>query len=289
MRKKILLVEDEALIALNEAKMLAKQGYEVVTAYSGRKAIEATGSDSDISLILMDIDLGKGMDGTEAAAQILNKKDIPIVFLSSHTEPAVVEKTEKITSYGYVVKNSGPTVLDTSIKMAFKLYQAYQNYNTRNQELYALAQELEESNKELITKEEELRAREASLAESDNRFRSVLELVPDMISIHDPEMNILYSNWRGFAEIPERKRRIHTKCYQTYRSLDHICPDCIAKSVLETGEPLRKEAELPEGRWVDIRVIPVVDEHHNVTMFVEWVRDITEEKVNQKKLEESEE
>ena len=124
MPNKILLVEDEALIAMSEAKMLEKHGYEVVSVYNGEKAIEAIAADPAISLILMDIDLGKGMDGTEAAEEILKKKDIPVVFLSSHTEPEIVEKTEKITSYGYVVKNSGATVLGASIKMAFKLFHA---------------------------------------------------------------------------------------------------------------------------------------------------------------------
>lgn len=157
------------------------------------------------------------------------------------------------------MKNSGPTVLDASIKMALKFFEAYNRYNQRNRELYTLAAKLEESNEEMISTEEELRRREASLAESDNRFRSVLKLVPDMISIHDPDMNILYSNWRGFAEVPESKRRIHTKCYKTYRILDYICPDCLAKTVLKTGKPLRKETELPEGMWVDIRAIPVLD------------------------------
>ena len=72
----------------------------------------------------MDIDLGKGIDGTQAAETIQKDFDIPIVFLSSHMEPEIVEKTEKITSYGYVVKNSSITVLDASIKMAFKLFYA---------------------------------------------------------------------------------------------------------------------------------------------------------------------
>ena len=55
----------------------------------------------------MDIDLGRGMDGTEAAQAILEDHDIPIVFLSSHTEKDVVDKTEKITSYGYVDQGFG--------------------------------------------------------------------------------------------------------------------------------------------------------------------------------------
>lgn len=124
MSKKILLVEDEALIALSEARMLAKHGFEVSTVYSGEKSLEAVASDLDISLILMDIDLGKGMDGTEAAERILAQHDLPIVFLTSHTEPAVVQKTEGITSFGYIVKNSGETVLLASIRMAFRLWES---------------------------------------------------------------------------------------------------------------------------------------------------------------------
>lgn len=83
----------------------------------------------------MDINLGNGMDGTEAARRILDKKNIPIIFLSSHTESDVVEKTEKITSYGYVVKNSGITVLDASIKMAFKLFKANRHIENQRQHL----------------------------------------------------------------------------------------------------------------------------------------------------------
>jgi PAS domain S-box-containing protein len=123
-KKTILLVEDEALIAMAEAQVLRKHGYGVVIVHNGEKAVEAVDSNPEISLILMDIDLGKGIDGPQTAERILAAHDLPIVFLSSHTEPEVVEKTERIASYGYVVKNSGATVLDVSIKMAFKLFAA---------------------------------------------------------------------------------------------------------------------------------------------------------------------
>ncbi len=123
-KKTILLVEDEAVTSKLTSKTLMKFGYNVETVDTGEKAIETAISNKKINLILMDIDLGEGIDGTEAALIILSVRDIPVVFLSSHTEPEVVEKTEKITSYGYVVKNSSSTVLDASIKMAFKLFQA---------------------------------------------------------------------------------------------------------------------------------------------------------------------
>jgi PAS domain S-box-containing protein len=123
-QKMILLVEDEAITAMVEKTTLEKYGYRVQVAHSGEEAIAAVGAASGIDLILMDINLGAGIDGTEAAAIILEEHDLPVVFLSSHTEPEVVAKTERITSYGYVVKNSSMTVLDASIKMAFKLFEA---------------------------------------------------------------------------------------------------------------------------------------------------------------------
>jgi len=46
----------------------------------------------------MDIDLGPGWDGTETAERILAFRDPPVLFLFSHTDPGIVEKTERITS-----------------------------------------------------------------------------------------------------------------------------------------------------------------------------------------------
>jgi len=123
-QKTILVVEDEYILAMNEETGLMEYGYNVVIACSGEAAIQTVNTTPNIDLILMDINLGPGMDGTETAAVILQTKNIPIVFCSSHTEPEIVEKTEKITSYGYVVKSSSMTVLDASIKMAFKLFDA---------------------------------------------------------------------------------------------------------------------------------------------------------------------
>lgn len=121
----ILLVEDEAVTARREIKQLSSFSYEVVHVSSGEEAIDYIRNETGTAdLILMDIDLGSGIDGTEAAKEILTIKDIPVVFLSSHTETEIVQKTEKITSYGYVVKSSSMTVLDASIKMAFKLHDA---------------------------------------------------------------------------------------------------------------------------------------------------------------------
>lgn len=160
----ILLVEDDVLIALSEQQILGRYGYKVVIAHNGPKAIEVARNNS-FDLILMDIDLGFGkMDGTETARAILAEKDIPLVFLSSHTEPEVVEKTEGITSYGYIVKSSGETVLTASIKMAFRLCEARSNEQ----------------------------ARTAELLHSRDLMRYVIEHTRSAVAIHDRDLKYIY-------------------------------------------------------------------------------------------------
>ncbi|MBN2434627.1 MAG: PAS domain S-box protein [Spirochaetes bacterium] len=144
--KNILLVEDELVTATLEKSELEKYGYSVIHVADAIEAIKtALETDKHLDLILMDIDLGSGLDGTEAAEKIVKDKEIPIVFLSSHTEPSIVEKTEKITSYGYVVKNSGIVVLDASIKMAFKLFEAKCRLQVEIENHKRIEKELQES------------------------------------------------------------------------------------------------------------------------------------------------
>ncbi|HOT44626.1 MAG TPA: response regulator [Spirochaetota bacterium] len=167
--KTILLVDDEAIIAMAEARMLEKHGYDVITAYTGEQAINTASETPSLDLILMDIDLGSGMDGTQAADIILKNMDIPVLFLSSHTEPEMVDKTEKITSYGYVVKNSGETVLLASIRMAFKLHEAHR----------------------------ELKNREEALGKSENKLAIIFENTPNAITITEMETGTVVDANKG--------------------------------------------------------------------------------------------
>jgi CheY-like chemotaxis protein len=123
--KTVLLVDDEVIIALATAKSLESRGYGVVLAHTGEDAVREVAANGEIDLVLMDIDLGPGIDGTEAARRILAVRTLPIVFLSSHTEQSLVDKVRGITRYGYVVKNAGDFVLNASIEMAFELFEAH--------------------------------------------------------------------------------------------------------------------------------------------------------------------
>jgi CheY-like chemotaxis protein len=133
--KSILLVEDENIIALMEERKIRHFGYEVIVANSGEKAIELATKDQEIALVLMDINLGAGIDGTEAARRILGERNIPIVFLTSHSEKEYVDSAKKITPYGYVLKNSSDFVLQSSIDIAFELFEANENIRIEREKL----------------------------------------------------------------------------------------------------------------------------------------------------------
>lgn len=135
--KRILLVEDDAIISIAEEQMLVRAGYQVVTARDALSALQESEKFRP-DLILMDIDLGTGPSGTEAAAAILERETIPILFLSSHSEPEIVQSAERITSYGYVLKSSGETVILASIRMAFRLSRANESAATERDKFAAM-------------------------------------------------------------------------------------------------------------------------------------------------------
>ncbi|HPU90166.1 MAG TPA: PAS domain S-box protein [Spirochaetota bacterium] len=259
----ILLVEDEAILALAESDTLRRYGYAVVTAHSGAAAVSAA-KDPAVDLVLMDIDLGPGMDGTEAAARILRDRDIPIVFLSSHTEPAIVEKTETITSYGYVVKDSGDTVLDASIKMAYRLFAA----------------------------NSELKKKEALLKESEEKYRLLYEQAGLGIGYYTPEGVVISFNEQALANMGARSEDVVGK------SIHDLFPDAEAErymgrlmQALESDESAEYEdgVDLPAGSFCFSTVFRRIRDERGSVIGVQLIsKNVTERKRAEDALRESE-
>ncbi|MCL4442388.1 MAG: response regulator, partial [Firmicutes bacterium] len=106
------------------ANILNKYGYMTEIALTGEEAVEKVSGGRCPDLILMDIELGKGMDGVLAARTIQQFRDVPVVFLTAHTEKEIVEKIRTITELGYVLKGAGEHVLVSTVEMALQLYEA---------------------------------------------------------------------------------------------------------------------------------------------------------------------
>jgi two-component system, sensor histidine kinase PdtaS len=121
-KRRVLLVEDERIVALSEQRTLERYGYVVTTVHSGEDAVAAVRDDGAFDLVLMDIDLGPGIDGTEAATLMLEIRELPVVFLTGHAEREIVDRVKGITCYGYVLKASGEFVLIQAIEMASELF-----------------------------------------------------------------------------------------------------------------------------------------------------------------------
>jgi|GEM_PF-1177154 PAS domain S-box-containing protein len=122
--KNILLVEDEIAIAQNQKVLLGKYGFNVIVAKTEEEAVQAVEGTRKINLILMNVALSNGMDGILTAKTILEKFDIPLIFISARPDANILEKTERLTSYGYIDKNSGETALVAAIKMALRLFES---------------------------------------------------------------------------------------------------------------------------------------------------------------------
>jgi len=121
-KKKIVLVEDDNIIAFSQAKFLREKGFDVVTLSTGEECVEFASADSDIDLVLMDIDLGKGIDGISAAGKLTAVRDIPVVFLTAFSDEDTINRVNGAARYGYVVKSSGEPVILSAINMAFRLF-----------------------------------------------------------------------------------------------------------------------------------------------------------------------
>ncbi|HET7839000.1 MAG TPA: histidine kinase dimerization/phosphoacceptor domain -containing protein, partial [Rectinemataceae bacterium] len=133
--KTVLVVEDDAVSALVCADRLRSFGYRSLVAGTGQEAVELALGSGRVDLVLMDIELGEGMDGAEAARRILAARELPIVFHTAHAEQGYVDRVRQIARYGYVTKNSGDFVLRSSIEMAFELFESHASIAAKVAEL----------------------------------------------------------------------------------------------------------------------------------------------------------
>ncbi len=245
----ILIVDDEAIIALAEKRTLERYGYAVLTVPSGEAALEMLAVGSRIDLVLMDLNLGSGMDGTQAALEILEKHDLPLVFLSSHTEREVVERTEGITSYGYILKNSGETVLVAAIKMAFKLFE-----------------------------------KNSALRESERKYRHLIENSHDIIYIltRDGLFSFVSNAWTTLLGHPISE--VLGRSFQEFIHPDDL-PACLDwfKQLIGTGQVLKNieyRVRHYDGswRWHRTEGLPLTDPSGRVLGMEGIAADITERK-----------
>ena len=119
-KKRILIVEDEAIIAFNEKELLEKSGYEVIGIVdSAEEAIRVVDADCP-DLILMDITLKGEMDGIQAIWKILENHKIPIIIVTANGDKVAHDNALHGKLSHYIIKPYTDDGLRNTVDSALK-------------------------------------------------------------------------------------------------------------------------------------------------------------------------
>lgn len=134
---RLLVVEDEVLVARDIQARLQRMGYEVVgTVARGEDAVSTALAESP-DLILMDINLKGEMDGIEAATQINEVSSVPVIYCTAYSNDEVLERAKITSPFGYVLKPFDNRELEINIEIALFKHQVEQDLAKTKQNLDA--------------------------------------------------------------------------------------------------------------------------------------------------------
>jgi len=246
-KTRVMVVEDESVVAIDIGQRLETLGYTVTDIVSsGEKAIEKAGKDRP-DLILMDIVLKGKIDGIEAANQIYNKYDIPVVYLTAYSDEKTLERAKQTGPFGYIIKPFEDRELHSVIEVG----------------LYKHEMDLK-------------------LRESEARYKAIVNSMNDIIFTLDHEkkyVSISESKCEKYGFTEERYLgKIAEEIYG--EKLGDIHDNAFTKAL--KGEEIVYDwiSETPTGKWyLQTSLSPLKDSAGNIMGVLGVVRDITDLKL----------
>jgi signal transduction histidine kinase/AmiR/NasT family two-component response regulator len=141
---RILVVEDENIVALDIQERLSSLGYALAGCVrSGEQALELAAQQRP-SLVLMDIRLQGEMDGIAAAQEMRDRWQLPVVFLTAHSEDSTLDRAKRTEPFGYILKPFDDRELKSTIEMA--LYRHHSEVEIRRlNRLYAVLSQVNQA------------------------------------------------------------------------------------------------------------------------------------------------
>jgi PAS domain S-box-containing protein len=115
---RILVVEDEAIIAADLAETLGSLGYDVVATVDTAEDAIVMAADQAPDIVLMDVRLAGAIDGIQAAATIKQRADIPVIFLTAYSDDETLTRAIDIAPLAYLVKPFRASELRCAIELA---------------------------------------------------------------------------------------------------------------------------------------------------------------------------
>jgi PAS domain S-box-containing protein len=130
-KSRILVVEDESIVARNVQNKLTKLGYDVCSVTStGEDAIKLA-KELNPDLVLMDIVLRGGIDGIDAAKHIRSQFDIPIIYLTAHSDLGTIKRATYTEPFGYILKPFKIKEIQSAIEIALHKHKAESRIKSR--------------------------------------------------------------------------------------------------------------------------------------------------------------
>lgn len=151
---KVLVVEDETIVATELQDKLHSMGYEVpAVASSGEQAIDQTALFSP-DLLLIDIMLKGESDGIEIAEEIRRRFDVPVIYLTACTDEDTLQRAKITEPFGYIVKPFEERELHSTISMALHKHKMQKELEARIQYRLAIEEALAQASRLLVSQKE---------------------------------------------------------------------------------------------------------------------------------------
>ncbi len=121
-KTKILVVEDESIVARDIRNMLVGLGYDVTDVVPDAKSAVLKSKETHPDIVLMDVMLQGEITGVEAAEKIYTQFNIPVVYLTAYADSTTVQQAKKTEPFGYIIKPFEERELQTTIEIALYKY-----------------------------------------------------------------------------------------------------------------------------------------------------------------------
>jgi PAS domain S-box-containing protein len=262
-KNRILIVEDELIIARGIQKRLQSMGYDITDIVpSGEEAVQSA-TENPPDLILMDINLQGSMDGIQAAESIRSRLDLPVIYLTAYTDANSLERAKVTEPFGYIVKPFQDHTLQSAIEMAL--------YKHRM---------------------------ESRLRQNEQWLATTLRSIGDAVVTTDVFGLVTYLNPVAESLIGvERAEAVGSPLEELFRYCSetaHLDTDEIVRRVVDGGEMVTLPGDVvlvtPTGRTVPVeaRLTPISGDKGGVLGVVLVMRDVTVQRRTEAALRRSE-
>ena len=252
-RPRILIVEDEAIVARDLEIQLRDLGYEPLAPVKrGEDAVRLAG-ELHPDLVLMDIHLAGEMGGIEAASEIRNRFAVPVVFLTAYAEQSTLERAKLAEPYGYVLK--------PYMEREFRIVLDMALYKHRT---------------------------ETALRDSEDRYRNLVDNLQAGVLLHGAEGQVLLANNRALELLGMPQEQLVSKTWldpdwnsihedgSPFPGAEHPVPRCIA-----TREPVPDvtmgvfRAKTQDRLWLQVSAAPRLNPDGSVREVICTFNDIS--------------